>query len=256
MTIRINPTLNFESLHAQFSEQKKIRIENFFTSQTAEYIADNLQHTTPWHMVHSDAKGLPVRYNPEQLATLSTAQKDEIDTKLQQLAAEHYQYKYKFYPIIDSIKDGTLAIDSMLYQMASFVNGTEFMRFARQLTDVSSLVKMDPQASLYESGDFLTMHDDSNYQRQAGDHSSRRFAVVFGFTKHWSPNWGGQTAFYTSADAVESISWNPGYNVLTVFEVPVQHCVNYVTPFATNGRYSITGWLRDDPTISRPDLGD
>lgn len=256
MNIQINPKLDFESIKAQFRSHKKLRVNAFLKAECAQYIAQHLINSTSWHLVHSNSNGLPVRYNSEEYKQLSQQQKSIIDAQLHKLAADHYQYKYKFFPIIDAIKAGTLAPSSMLFEMASFVNSTEFIGFARALTGVNTLVKMDPQASLYESGDFLTMHDDSNYQRSVNDQSTRRFAVVLGFTENWSSNWGGQTSFYSEPNAVESVSWNPGFNVLTIFEVPVQHSVNYITPFAKSGRYSITGWLRDDPNINRPDLGD
>lgn len=256
MNISINPDLDFKALKMQFRDNKRVRVNNFLKSECAQYIAHNLKNSTPWHLVHSDPDGLPVRYDAHEYAKLDPQQKTDIDIELHKLAADHYQYKYKFFPIIDAIKAGTLTPGSMLFDVANFVNSTEFIGFSRALTGVNSLVKMDPQGSLYEPGDFLTMHDDSNYQRIAGDQSSRRFAVVLGFTENWSSNWGGQTAFYSAPNAIESSSWNPGFNVMTIFEVPVQHAVNYVTPFAKHGRYSITGWLRDDPSIKRPDLGD
>ncbi|MFQ3243829.1 MAG: SM-20-related protein [Arenicella sp.] len=256
MNISINPELDFEALKIQFEADKKLRINAFLKPDSARYISQKLINSTPWHLVHSDTDGLPVRYNAEEYAQLNQQQMDRIDNQLHKLAADHYQYKYKFFPIIDAIKAGTLAPSSMLYEVGNFVNSTEFIAFARAITGVDSLVKMDPQASLYESGDFLTMHDDSSYQRSANDQSTRRFAVVLGFTEKWSSNWGGQTSFYSEPNAIESISWNPGFNVLTIFQVPVQHSVNYVTPFAPSGRYSITGWLRDDPGVRRPDLGD
>lgn len=187
---------------------------------------------------------------------LTPDQHSEITSKLHQRATNSYQYKYKFFPIIDAIKSGELPVSSMLYQIANFMNGAEFIQFARTLTECKTLVKVDPQATLYEAGDFLTLHDDSNYQRSANDSSTRRFAIVLGFTKNWSNDWGGQTSFFPSSDSHQSESWNPGFNTLSIFRVPTLHCVNYVTPFATGGRYSITGWLRDDRSVSRPDLGD
>ena len=256
MNICMNPELDFESLKARLATEKRLRINAFLTPESAQYIADNLRNSTPWHLVHSDSDGLPVRYNSKEYQQLDEQRKTAIDNQLHTLAADHYQYKYKFFPIIDAIKAGDLASDSMLFGIANFFNSTEFIGFARAITGVNSLVKMDPQGSLYEAGDFLTMHDDSNYQRSANDQSTRRFAVVLGLTEKWSSNWGGQTSFFSEPNTIESISWNPGFNVLTIFEVPVQHSVNYVTPFATSGRYSITGWLRDDPSVRRPDLGD
>ena len=255
MNISLNHTLDLESLSSAFAKQGKLRIENFLSEDSAAFIADNLENNTPWHLVHSDQNGLPIRYNPSQLASLSDQQLNAINTQLKQ-NAHSYKYTYKFFPIIDAIKANEIDQACMLFQLASFLNGTEFIGFSRNLTQTNTLVKVDPQASLYEAGHFLTTHDDSNYQRAADDTSSRRFAIVLGFTKEWSWDWGGQTSFFDHPDAIASESWKPGYNVLTIFRVPTLHCVNFVAPFAGQGRYSITGWLRDDPSVSRADLGD
>ncbi|MEM7357619.1 MAG: 2OG-Fe(II) oxygenase family protein [Pseudomonadota bacterium] len=256
MTIELNPELDLEALANEFQAAQKLRVQNIFTTESAEYILDQLKNATPWHLVHSDKHGLPVKYNPQQLTAMSDAEFQGINNRLHERAASGYQYMYKFYPIIDAIQAGALSPSSMLYELANFVNGTEFIGFSRALTGAKNLVKVDPQASLYEPGHFLHMHDDSSDQRAANDTSSRRFAIVLGFTKDWSSNWGGQTCFYDRPDSVASQSWKPGFNVLTIFKVPVLHNVNYVSPFAATGRYSITGWLRDDPNIKRPDLGD
>ena len=256
MNIELNPKLDLETLSAEFHEKEKLRIENIFTLESAEYILDYLKNGTSWHLVHSDEEGFPVRYGTNKLERLSEQDHQTMIKQLHQRATSGYQYIYKYFPIIDAIKAAALPESSMLFQIASFVNSAEFIGFARALTGTDSLVKVDPQATLYEPGHFLTMHDDSNYQRTGDANSTRRFAVVFGFTKNWSPNWGGQTSFFQSRHATHSESWYPGFNTLTIFKVPVLHCVNYVAPFAGKGRYSITGWLRDDPKIKREDLGD
>jgi Rps23 Pro-64 3,4-dihydroxylase Tpa1-like proline 4-hydroxylase len=36
----------------------------------------------------------------------------------------------------------------------------------------------------------------------------------------------------------------PRFNALNLLRVPQKHCVSFVTPAATGGRYSVTGWLR------------
>lgn len=255
MNISLNHTLDLESLSSAFAKQGRLRIKNFLNEESATYIADNLENNTPWHLVYSDENGLPVRYNPSQFADLSDQQLAAISDQLNQ-NAHNYKYTYKFFPIIDAIKANEIDPASMLFQLANFLNGTEFIGFSRKLTQTNTLVKVDPQASLYEAGHFLTTHDDSNYQRSVNDTSTRRFAIVLGFTRDWSWDWGGQTSFFDNPDAIASESWKPGYNVLTIFRVPTLHSVNYVTPFAGRGRYSVTGWLRDDPNVSRPDLGD
>ena len=256
MNIEINPNLDIESLRREFLAQHKIRITDFFTQQIAEGIHDYLSTKVPWHWAHSDQNGQAVRYDDQQLASMSTQEMGQSVDLIHQQASDSYQYSYKFFPIIDAIQANALSQDSVLFQIAAFLNGTEFIRFARQLTDSNTLVKVDPQATLYEPGHFLTTHDDSTGYRSPRDSSERRFAIVLGFTPEWRADWGGQTTFYPNPDSGKSESWEPGFNTLTLFKVPALHAVNYVTPFATKGRYSVTGWLRDDPTIKRPDLGD
>lgn len=254
MNINLNPELKLDELSSEFRIHRKLRIENFFSEDSANYIHQSLIDKTPWHLVISNEKGLPTKYSPSDLEGLESKELERLYAQAYQRASTSYQYSYKFFPIIDALKSGEIGEDSMLFKIAAFLNGTDFLRFARQLTGNSQIVKTDPQATLYETGHFLTTHDDSNYQRAANDTSTREFAIVLGFTDQWSNDWGGQTSFFQSMDSNESTSWHPGYNVLSIFQVPTLHCVNYVTPFATKGRYSITGWLRSDPYVARPDL--
>jgi len=254
MNIQINPELDLQNLRLEFDREQRLRIQNFFTAESADYIHHNLVNSTPWHFVHSNESGLPVKFDPRQFAALTEHERNTIISTLHSRAANSYQYTYKYFPIVDAIIAGQLDQSSMLYKIGTFLNGTQFLNFSRMLTNHRKIVKVDPQATLYQSGDFLTTHDDSNYQRSAGDNSSREYAMVLGFTKNWSNDWGGQTSFFPETDNGTSQSWSPGYNVLSIFKVPTPHCVNFVTPFATHGRYSITGWLRSDPTISRTDL--
>jgi len=256
MSIELNPDLNVAALAAQLQEKKRLRIANILTAESAEYILDNLKNATAWHLVHSRLGTAPKVYSPDELTTFSESELESIYTDVRSNAATSYQFVYKFFPIIDAIQAGNLPESSMLFQLASFLNGTEFLRFARNLTGNHSLVKIDPQASLYECGHFLNTHDDTNDNRSDPDGSIRRFAIVMGFTKNWSPNWGGQTMFYPDTTPDTAESWNPAFNSLTIFEVPVLHSVNYVAPFAPEGRYAVTGWLREQAGLSRPDLGD
>lgn len=254
MSFQINPELNLEQLSEEFKTEKKLRIDNFFALESAETILDTLANYTAWHLVYSDENGQPVRMDNIELENTSAGQIQEKVTELQLRASSSYQYMYKFFPIVDAIQSGKLTETSLLYEIAAFLNGAEFLKFARQLTSTNSLVKMDPQATLYEAGHFLNLHDDMGDQRESADGSVRRYALVFGFTKNWSANWGGQTNFFPSAGSPVAESWFPGFNSMTIFEVPVLHNVSHLSPFASKGRYSITGWLRDDKNISRSDL--
>ena len=254
MSFQLNPELDVDQLSQEFQSQKKLRVDNIFSLDSAETILDTLHNYTAWHLVYSDQDGLPVRLDNAELESTSTEQLQAKVTELQLRANNSYQYMYKFFPIVDAIQSGRINENSLLYEIAAFLNGTEFLKFSRTLTNTQTLVKMDPQATLYEAGHFLNLHDDMGDQRESVDGSVRRYALVFGFTKNWSANWGGQTNFFPSAGSPVAESWYPGFNSMTIFEVPVLHNVSYVSPFANKGRYSITGWLRDDANIERPDL--
>ena len=254
MSFSLNPNLDVGRLAAEFQQKRRLRIENILRPEDAEAILDALANYTAWHLVYSDDNGRPVRLDNAQLEQVSEQELQAKVGELQRRAASSYQFMYKFYPIIDAIHEGKLTENSRLYDVATFVNSAEFIKFARQLTDTDSLVKMDPQASLYEAGHFLNVHDDVGDKRESPDGSVRRFAVVFGFTKNWSANWGGQTNFFSGVGDLSCEGLFPGFNCMTVFEVPVLHSVGHVSPFATKGRYSVTGWLRDDESISRTDI--
>lgn len=254
MNIELNPNLDVEALAKQFKSDRMLRVSDILTLDSAEIILETLKNTTAWSLVHSTESDEPKIYLPEDLEKLTQDELTAIYSDVYSRAATSYQFAYKYFPIIDAIHSKILTPASLLYELATFLNGTEFLKFARKLTDTDSLVKLDPQASLYEPGHFLNTHDDNNDTRTRGDGSTRRFAVVFGFTKNWSSNWGGQTMFFESPTAGIAQSWNPSFNTLSIFEVPTLHCVNYITPFAPKGRYAVTGWLRDDPSVLRPDL--
>ncbi len=252
MKIKLNPELDLGFLKQEFKKNNRLRIQNLVSSESAEYILDGLRNTTAWHLVHTDENANPVQISPAELEKMSPGTYEGIIKKLHMAAPSRYQFIYKYFPIIDAINDGRITEASMLYQVASFFNGTEFMRFARELTDTHSLVKVDTKASLYEAGHFLNAHDDRD-PTDLGN-GVRRFAIVAGYTKNWSPNWGGQTNFFTGPNDGSFESWNPGFNTLSIFRVPTLHNVSYVVPYAPQGLYGITGWLRDDENVNRPDL--
>jgi len=256
MNININQDLDLTTLTSELKKHNRLQIDDFLEIESSEAILDTLMNATAWHLVHSDQQGLPQQYDPDELASLSVEQLKSLHKDVLLRATGRYQYMYKHFPIIDAMQADILPESSMLSQLGNFFNSTEFIGLGRKLTGVDSLVKSDPQATLYEPGHFLSLHDDSNYQRSKEDSSTRRFAFVLNLTKNWSPNWGGQTSFFDDPTASKSSSWYPKFNTLNIFQVPTLHSVNFVAPYAGKGRYSITGWLRDDPAIKRPDLGD
>ena len=252
MQIRLNPGLDVPELAHALRRNSRIQIHNVFTDEVAGFLGDCLRRHTPWRLVHSDERGEPVQISARDFAALGEEQRQAYIMRIVARAGASYQFIYSCYPIIEAIQKGE-DTGHPLHAFAEFMNGTDFIRFARELTGVNSIVKADPQATLYSPGHFLNLHNDMTHEAP-GDLSSRRFAFVFGFTKPWDANWGGNLVFFNRDGTAIEETWVPGFNVLSLFAVPTAHAVSYVAPFATAGRYSITGWLRDDPRVTRPDL--
>lgn len=236
------------------AQHGRTRVDNIFSPESASVILTALSQETPWHLAYSDVNSAAKELSPAELEALSAESLAEILQGVHQRAGTQYQYAYKFFPIINAILQNQLDPGATLYQIATFLNGTEFLKFARRLTGDNSIVKFNPVATRYDPGHFLNMHDDFGDRREAHNNGQRLYAVVFGFSRDWSSNWGGGTNFFAEADSREAVTWYPGFNTMTIFKVPALHSVSPVAPFAQTPRYSITGWLRSDPAIQRPDL--
>ena len=58
--------------------------------------------------------------------------------------------------------------------------------------------------------------------------------------REWRPEWGGLLLFHEGGRIVEG--FNPLFNSLSLFRVPMDHSVTQVTNFAPRERLAISGW--------------
>ncbi len=238
MELGLNPHHNVEALARKYAEDGIVRVENLFPQETAEAIYQLLANRTPWHLVHSDASGKHCYYRPEEWAEKPQPEKKRILTDTMERAVDGFAYLYLCYPMIRAYLEKRDQ-DWPLHQMTEFLNTPEMLDFTRTITGESTVIKHDAQATLYARGHFLNVHDDT------GDSAERRAAYVMGFTKNWRLDWGGNLLFLDDGEIGRGFV--PSFNTLTLFKVPRQHIVTQVSNFAGAGRFSITGWLRDDP---------
>lgn len=91
---------------------------------------------------------------------------------------------------------------------------------------------VEVHASWYGPGCFLGMHND------AEPDGGRERAFVLHMTRGWRAEHGGLLRFGTGETVV------PGFNVLSLFDVPRDHEVTGVAEGAPAGRYALAGWLR------------
>ncbi len=236
--LKLSSHHDIESYSKEYAKNGVVRIENLFSSETAESIHQVLATNTPWHLVQSDPNGKHKYYRPETWEALSSQDKQAIVSETLSRARSGFAYLYLCYPMIDAYLENRDP-GWPLHAMSEYLNTPEMLDFTRTITGESSVIKHDAQATLYSPGHFLNLHNDT------GDAAERRAAYVMGFTKNWSINWGGHLMF-TRGNELD-FGFSPSFNTLTLFKVPRDHIVTQVTNFAGAGRYSITGWLRDDP---------
>ena len=226
------------ALAETYAREGAVRVEKLFPDEIAQNIANILETQTPWRMVHSNLDGAHKVYTPQEWQALSQMQQKQIvkDTLMQ--ARDGFAYLYSCFPMIDAYLAGENP-DWPLHAMSEFLNTPQMHNFVKTITNEPSVKKLDCQATLYGRGHFLNTHDDT------GTDAERRAAYVMGFSKDWHIDWGGQLLFLDHAGDIER-GFNPSFNSLTLFKTPRPHIVTQVTNFAGRGRYSITGWLRDD----------
>jgi SM-20-related protein len=239
--LRLNPKLDPKDYASTYAETGMIQVPDIFEPETAQTIFSILARNTPWRLVHSDENGKHVMQTPEELRAMGPQVLGQLSQKLHGQARENFAYIYHTYPMLEAYLYGWDP-GHPLHAVFEFMNSNFFLDFIREVTGEDQVIKVDAQATLYTPGHFLTNHDDS------GDNKERRAAYTLGFSQGWKPDWGGNLVFYEEDDPSQIIqTLLPGWNVLSMFRVPRPHSVTYVTPFAGTGRYSITGWLRDDP---------
>ncbi|MEP6389610.1 MAG: 2OG-Fe(II) oxygenase family protein [Halioglobus sp.] len=218
----------------------RISIPNFLTPDSAAQLHNCLATQDTWNLVFT-RDGAHVDIGADSLDKWSPAQRLQFDAIVHQSAERGFQYLYKNIPIYD-IYHKNLLPGHLFNQLFEFLNDSEFLNFARQLTRHPEVSFCDAQATCYEAGHFLTCHDD------ATEGKNRIAAFVLNMTPDWNPDWGGALQFYDDQDNIEA-GFKPSYNTLNVFQVPRRHAVGIVAPFAIGSRFSITGWFRsgDDP---------
>lgn len=240
LTLSLRPDHDVAAYAEAYARDGMVRIENLFPDDTAEAIYNVLTQATPWRVVHSDTQGKHKYYRQHEWGAMPAAERQGVINQVLTRARDGFAYLYTCYPMIDAYIDGEDP-GWPLHAMTEFLNTPDMLGFTKAITNELTAIKHDAQATLYSRGHFLNTHNDT------GDTGERRAAYVMGFTKNWRADWGGQLLFLDGEDT--SSGFCPSFNSLSLFKVPRQHVVTQVTNFAGAGRYSITGWLRDDPKV-------
>lgn len=227
------PTLT-PQLRAEFTSDLKINLADIWQPDSAERILQCLQRETPYDNAFF-ADGRYQSLLDQELRQMPAEQLRQLMAHLHRLAGEGIGFLYGSHLIGRPQRQMTTpGLLSLVHQQ---LNSPAMLQFVRDLTGEPDLVYVSAQASRYVPGNFLTRHND------VVEAEGRRFAYVMGFTRQWHPDWGGLLQFFT-ADGTPTQCWVPRFNNMALFEVHHPHAVTYVTPFARQVRYSVTGWFR------------
>ena len=236
--IRLNPRLDPRDYAAAYASDGMVQVQDFLHPDSAGWLVEALEKDTPWGLsLWTPQKGQLLA--PADIAALG---REGLAARIQ--AALHkarggFAFVYMAYAIIPALIAGREP-GHAAHALVEFLNSPEFLDFGRTVTGEAGVVKIDAQATWYRPGDFLTLHDDT------GGEAERRAAYTLGLARDWRSDWGGQLLFHDAAGDIVR-GFKPGFNVWTLFRTPQWHSVAPVASYAGGRRYSITGWLRDDP---------
>jgi Rps23 Pro-64 3,4-dihydroxylase Tpa1-like proline 4-hydroxylase len=167
---------------------------------------------------------------PERIPGSSkfAAQRYEEDIKLKQsLADGHFTYKQK--RPLPHLKSCRCAYCSFVEDT---LKDTEFGEFLGTLGDMKGLRLLKPFVSIYDVGDFLSIHPDPNYD----------VAFILNLTKDWKYEYGGCLTVFDK-DKPEVIL--PKFNSLVLMflgDEGIDHYVSEVSKLAPHPRIAISGW--------------
>ncbi|HEX6860094.1 MAG TPA: 2OG-Fe(II) oxygenase family protein [Caulobacteraceae bacterium] len=234
IAFRAIPDAERTALAERLARTGRVQIPGFFDALTAQRFLDEARERTSFQTVTTNSKGhvdLPAAW----IETLTAPQKAEFGKAVQESATTRFQYLYDNYPMWDLAQAGKLT--GPWAELLDFLNGEDFLAFARAFTGEERIAFADGQVTRYRRGHFLTTHDDGIEEK------NRYFAYVLNLTPAWRIDWGGLLMFHSPEGHVAE-AFTPAFGALNLLRVPAPHSVSQVSLFARDDRISVTGWLR------------
>ncbi len=231
----LNPELDIGALATAFQDEGRLQIEDALRPEVAELLYQCLHHQVPWSLAFRDRDG-PRKLWAEELAAMTEAESEAMNTRILDIAREQFQFRYDSYMMVTAYKEKRDP-DLVLHRMVEQINTSPWLNAMRRITGRSEIRRSDAQATRYIAGHFLKMHNDIQHEE------GRVAAYVLNLTRNWEAHWGGLLQFLDENGEVEQ-TFMPRFNTITLFSVPAEHCVSPVAEFASSARYAVTGWLR------------
>ncbi len=232
--IRIAPHHDPLAYAAEFARRGRLHIAGFLDEGDAKRIHDALLKRTSWNLtiLHDGARDV----TPAQWDALTPQQKAKFEFEVIEAARRRFEGRYCTVRLSDNGEAFTGDVPELV-ALSRFLNDEPYLSFMRVVTGMPAIALTDAQATLYNPGDFLLEHDDANTPRK------HLAAYVLNLTPRWRPEWGGLLSFIDPQGGVEE-TFTPSWNAINLLKVPQPHYVSFVAPYASAGRFSVTGWMR------------
>lgn len=230
----LNPGLDFPLHWKHFSERGRVQIPDVLIPELAEQLHQCLTDEVGWALATRDEEGV------SRCSRIEGMEDTSNDVYLQQVrdaaarSLGRYGFLYESYMMVRAYKEGRDP-GLLLHRVLEYMNSEPYLQFCRTVADTAAIRRVSAQATRFRPGMFLKAHND--YDAEEG----RVVAYVLNLSRDWQADWGGLLQFLDE-DGVVVDTMLPRYNSLSLFRVPVQHCVSMVSPWALSPRLAITGW--------------
>lgn len=221
--IKLNPDLDWDEARAMLTNYERAHLPGFLTDEAAVALYKCLRDDIPWSVVfNSGEKSYDL--DAAQVDSIPEIDRLKLSEGLSAQASEAFQFVFHNYRADELTKDDA-SRHLLIHKYYDFVNGEEFKKFIRYISDIEDIDYVDAQATKYVHGHFLSKHDDLNQEK------GRRLAMICNLTPKWNADWGGLLTFYDEHGHIAE-GFQPTFNALNLLYVGQEHSVTYVTPFA------------------------
>jgi Rps23 Pro-64 3,4-dihydroxylase Tpa1-like proline 4-hydroxylase len=233
----LHSRLDVRAAARRYQEHGRVHVSSLLEEASAQQLAAHLAQRSDWRLIFNHGDQL-YEFDEVMRRDIGAVKQGELTQAAHNSGHSQFQYLYENLRVPDEAAARRERAD-LLTSFAEFLNSEAVLELVRAITDRHDIVFADCQATCYRQGHFLTTHDDD----VAG--KSRVAAYVFGLTRGWRAEWGGQLQFLGS-DGHVAEAFVPRFNGFNLLRVPQPHLVSVVSPLAGAhaARYSITGWFR------------
>jgi Rps23 Pro-64 3,4-dihydroxylase Tpa1-like proline 4-hydroxylase len=228
----IAPHVDAKAIARRLRERGRVQIGDFLDPACAEALSQELRESALWRLTANRADQV-IDFPLEMLEKFGPAEWEKLDRAVTLGGRYGFQFRYEAI----RLKGDAAAAAPRLEAFAEFMSSPAVVEMMRAVTGAADIAFADAHASRYRAGHFLSSHDDQSPEM------GRRAAYVLNLSRAWRPDWGGLLLFHGPDGSIEQ-GFTPAFNSLSIFTVPQQHSVSWVTPLAPEPRYAVTGWFR------------